>query len=373
MQSTMPRMPSLPDTLPRQPAPVRDARQDKPSQPFFEALFVEGQVEQDDAPEETETTEREGEDIVLALPVTEPLPVRHRESDRASSEPVEDASAASDRRRSQDESPDIVAPLARREMETRTPEEGIASRESPSAEPDRAVREAPSAAAPQGATPTQSAGAGAIPPPPANGIGQEAMAAAAPLPTAIQATSAPAFVTSAVQDPMRTETERALTASAEAEIGLSARSTDAATRIRSTGSVSGLVTAEGTDAVHEIVRAAIATKGDGTVTLRLDPSELGRLEIVFSVADDRLSIAVTAEREDALDMMRRASDELSRMLRQAGIDFDGLNFSQGGSSDERTGHPFHAIATDESGDGTSVDRPSGNRLSLSDVRLDIRV
>ena len=133
------------------------------------------------------------------------------------------------------------------------------------------------------------------------------------------------------------------------------------------------MTAEGGDALHEIVRAAISTKSNSTIELRLDPSELGKLDIELNFKDDRVSIAVKAEREDALDLMRRSSDELARLLRQAGVDFDSLGFSQGGFADQEQNRSFQSFALDEiEGEALQVTASSSKSISTSS-RVDIRL
>jgi|GEM_PF-3103297 len=134
-------------------------------------------------------------------------------------------------------------------------------------------------------------------------------------------------------------------------------------------------TAEGTDALQEIVRAAMSTKGSSSIELRLDPSELGQLDIELSFADDRVSITVRAENETALDLMRRSSDDLMKMLRDAGLDPANLDFSQGGSKDKDHDAPFTALVTETgaAGGGDSLMTAAPGPLLGSSERVDIRI
>lgn len=80
-------------------------------------------------------------------------------------------------------------------------------------------------------------------------------------------------------------------------------------------------------AVSGQIGAAILTRGDEKrIALQLDPAELGRVSIELTFKDDAVSIAVRAERQEALDLMRRGAADLERQLREAGLDFDSLSF-----------------------------------------------
>jgi len=130
----------------------------------------------------------------------------------------------------------------------------------------------------------------------------------------------------------------------------------------------------GDDALQEIVRAAVVTRGPTTIELRLDPSELGKLDIELSFVDDRVSIMVRGEREDALDLMRRSSDELGRMLRQAGLDLDTLNFARDQTGERDREQAFRAFAVEGAGEGEGVDPVrSALRLGPAPDRVDIRI
>jgi predicted nucleic acid-binding Zn ribbon protein len=134
------------------------------------------------------------------------------------------------------------------------------------------------------------------------------------------------------------------------------------------------MTQNGQNAAHEIVRAALSAKGSGTVELRLDPSDLGKLDIEFTLVDDRLTIAVRAEREDALDLMRRSSDELARLLRQAGVDFDGLDFSRREGREGADESPLGSLAIAGNDGDVPTDIPASSPLlTTADTRVDIRI
>jgi len=123
---------------------------------------------------------------------------------------------------------------------------------------------------------------------------------------------------------------------------------------------------------REVMQAAISAKGSGSIELRIDPVELGKLDIEFSVIDDRMNIIVRAERDEALELMRRNSDDLEKMLREAGVDLGSLSFSQGGSDDPQQKNRFGLAGL--GGDSAVPDTPASHLSPVGSTdRLDIRV
>ena len=80
------------------------------------------------------------------------------------------------------------------------------------------------------------------------------------------------------------------------------------------------------------VAAAIRTErtpGGGGIEVRLDPPELGRVRIHFSMErGDAVVATVSADRPETLDIMRRHAGDLIEELREAGFASVELDFSQ---------------------------------------------
>ncbi|MFL9841534.1 flagellar hook-length control protein FliK [Sphingomonas sp. ST-64] len=108
--------------------------------------------------------------------------------------------------------------------------------------------------------------------------------------------------------------------------------------------------AVGEDVAVAIVRH-VEAGSDDLLVIRLDPGELGRIEVRLKVEDgQRLSAELTADQPATLDLLRRDSDSLSRALNDAGfrtegqsLRFDGRGTGQGGESgfgqqERRTAH-----------------------------------
>jgi hypothetical protein len=84
--------------------------------------------------------------------------------------------------------------------------------------------------------------------------------------------------------------------------------------------------------VQQIVDA-IRLTAEGPVEVSLSPEELGRVKLSMVQVDGAMTVVLTAERSETLDLMRRHIDNLATELRNIG--FENLNFSfeSGGDHD----------------------------------------
>ncbi|MFT3973405.1 MAG: flagellar hook-length control protein FliK [Amaricoccus sp.] len=134
------------------------------------------------------------------------------------------------------------------------------------------------------------------------------------------------------------------------------------------------------EAVAGQVAIAVGKAGAARkIELRLDPPELGRVEIHLTPTEKGgVHATVVAERADTHDLLRRHGEVLARELGNAGYSGVSLSFSAGG--DAATGRnlpapvspdPAFALATDtgETAAPAAVPRP----LSVADGGLDIRL
>jgi flagellar hook-length control protein FliK len=125
--------------------------------------------------------------------------------------------------------------------------------------------------------------------------------------------------------------------------------------------------------------AAKSKDGEKHFDIRIDPPELGRVEVKLTFDDaGKAQASLTADKQQTLDLMQRDRSTLERALRDAGVDLagGGLNFSlkgqerdQGNQTPSGRGRNLSvsAITTD-----SSMPIP-GMRTSAADSRLDIRV
>lgn len=120
------------------------------------------------------------------------------------------------------------------------------------------------------------------------------------------------------------------------------------------------------------------------IRIRLDPPELGDVDIHLEFRDLRLTATFSAERSDTLDLLQRDARTLARALREAGIELadSDLSFAYNGRNDrpdpgppaQRTIALPHALGELSPVQDLSLamDKPDGF-VSLSDGRMDLRV
>ena len=100
-----------------------------------------------------------------------------------------------------------------------------------------------------------------------------------------------------------------------------------------------------------VVQAQAATPTDGGVTISLTPVELGELQLSMRPEGDRIHVAITAERPETLELLRRHSEQLTQELRQAGFQAATFSFSQGGHQDRLPNSD--AVTPDDSDNSSS--------------------
>lgn len=66
------------------------------------------------------------------------------------------------------------------------------------------------------------------------------------------------------------------------------------------------------------IAVALNMSQDGQIELRLDPEELGPVRVSLSPTDGAMTVHLSAERSETLEMLRRHSDALARELRDIG-------------------------------------------------------
>lgn len=86
------------------------------------------------------------------------------------------------------------------------------------------------------------------------------------------------------------------------------------------------------------VAEGMARLSDGAVEIRLSPEELGQVRMQLVTTEAGMTVHVSAERPETLDLMRRHIEQLARDLADAGFEGAAFNFS-GGDSDQGGDHP----------------------------------
>ncbi len=97
--------------------------------------------------------------------------------------------------------------------------------------------------------------------------------------------------------------------------------------------------------------AARMEAGRRVFDIRLDPPEMGSINVRLSFnADGQMNAALSADRAEAVELLRRDAPELMRMMREAGVDLagNGLSFSlDGGRNGAANGREMHALLREQ--------------------------
>lgn len=130
------------------------------------------------------------------------------------------------------------------------------------------------------------------------------------------------------------------------------------------------------------VIAAKSAAGVKSFEIRLDPAELGRVEVKLTVgADGKADATIVAHRPETLALLLRDSQNLERTLRESGLELSnsGLNFSLKGQERQGDGGGASKAHTRTLSDAVVARSEAANAsiaslsLAPSSARLDIRV
>ncbi|WP_370304228.1 flagellar hook-length control protein FliK [Pseudooceanicola sp.] len=92
------------------------------------------------------------------------------------------------------------------------------------------------------------------------------------------------------------------------------------------------------------------------VEISLHPRELGRVHMALAVSEHGMTLTITADRPETLDLMRRHIDQLAQEFRQLGQNEVGFAFRQG-DADRQPGQDQNAVAGPLAGDAKEVAEP----------------
>jgi hypothetical protein len=128
--------------------------------------------------------------------------------------------------------------------------------------------------------------------------------------------------------------------------------------------------------------AKAVDQGINRMSIRLDPAELGRVQIQLEVGSDgRVQAMIMADKQDTLDLLQKDARMLEKVLKDAGLETsaEDLSFSlqQGNQNQWASSRPEHlgqSSSEMESGDDVSLTSNDHNRPDIiSDRALDVRV
>mgnify|MGYP002152415905 CR=1 FL=1 len=131
--------------------------------------------------------------------------------------------------------------------------------------------------------------------------------------------------------------------------------------------------------------AARAVEGGRVFDIRMDPAELGRVEVRLELgSDNSVRALLSAERAETLAELQRSARDLERALAEAGLDLaeDGLSFSMSGQGDQagEENAPGFAMTADPAEHGPAAAEPAsggvrfyGFELAARSRGLDVRI
>lgn len=125
----------------------------------------------------------------------------------------------------------------------------------------------------------------------------------------------------------------------------------------------------GARVVETVVRSA-----GGPIEVTLAPEELGRVHMAIRDQGGALSLSLTADRPETLDLMRRHADLLEKDLRLLGYGSISFQFGQGGSGSHTPALPQPPFGPDlPSATEPAPARPASGRVAKAGASLDIRL
>ncbi|GEM_PF-3451438 len=93
--------------------------------------------------------------------------------------------------------------------------------------------------------------------------------------------------------------------------------------------------------VEEALREAVKLKDGKTISLRLDPPDLGAVKIDVTVKDGSIYARVVAESSQVAAFLREKGSELQQALRRIGLDVDQVNVFVGSNSEQQKEFGHH--------------------------------
>lgn len=116
--------------------------------------------------------------------------------------------------------------------------------------------------------------------------------------------------------------------------------------------------------VHERINMMMA-KNLKYVDIRLDPPELGKLQIKLSINQDQASVQFTVNNHQARDIVEQAMPRLREMLQQQGLQLAQSSVQQD-SSQQFTGHQSNSSAHSQSGQQSSARSMADDGLLIAE-------
>lgn len=133
-------------------------------------------------------------------------------------------------------------------------------------------------------------------------------------------------------------------------------------------------------AVMSQLSAAVQRNGAGQLEVALNPPELGRVRFAMESQDGNMVIAITADKPETMELIRRHIDQLEKEFLELGYDSLSFNFSppddrSGDSTGEERGAGFSGASISDEMSPVPTHSSPGNGINslVSNGQIDIRL
>ncbi len=113
----------------------------------------------------------------------------------------------------------------------------------------------------------------------------------------------------------------------------------------------------------EIVRGRTFMRGEGKVTLRLAPEQLGHVRVDLAVRSRSVEATLTAETERARQLLGESVEQLRAALEARGLSVERIVLAEA-AQDARTEGGFGAAADGEGGNAARVPEDEGEATAV---------
>ena len=115
------------------------------------------------------------------------------------------------------------------------------------------------------------------------------------------------------------------------------------------------------------LQAMAAARRNQTVTINLQPAELGAIEIKVRFEGGKMKASIVADRSDTLDLMKDQSDDLQKALQQAGIQADGAALSFDLRGNKNNQQAFNEFFGRNAKAGTELELNKSDNINPADL------
>lgn len=96
--------------------------------------------------------------------------------------------------------------------------------------------------------------------------------------------------------------------------------------------------------ITQQIAAAVSKTPEGSIDIRLDPPELGRVTLKMSLTEAGATALVSADRPEVVDLLRRNEAQLAREMKEAGLGEMSFAFAEQNPGEQKDREASQAFA-----------------------------